>query len=263
MTILDKIIKTKHEDVALAKLLYPIKELEKTAIFNRSPYSISQSISLKKEPAIISEFKRKSPSKPIINLHATNAIVVEYEKAGASAVSILTDKDYFGGSNDDVISIREKVGIPILRKEFIVDEYQIIEAKSIGADFILLIAEVLTKQEIISFTDLAHSLGMEVLMEMHDEIQIDKLFHKINLVGINNRNLKTFETSIENSFRILPLLPKEMIKVSESGIYTEDQVLSLYEAGFDAFLIGENFMKQEDPGQALREFRSNLIKQLA
>lgn len=263
MNILDKIVKTKKEDVALAKLLYPIKELEKTEIFSRKTISVSQSIKSKNEPAIIAEFKRKSPSKPSINLQASSEFVIGYENGGACAVSILTDKDYFGGCNEDISTIREKINLPILRKEFIIDEYQIIEAKSIGADFILLIAEILTKEEIISYTEFAQSMNMEVLLELHGEEQLEKIYHKINLLGINNRNLKTFETSIDNSLNIYNKLPAEMIKVSESGIEKEEQVIVLFECGYHAFLIGEGFMKNDQPGMTLKNFRSNLNKQLA
>ncbi len=206
---------------------------------------------------IIAEFKRRSPSKGWIKEGAAaDVIPPAYAAAGASALSILTDTEFFGGSLDDLIAARPLVDIPIIRKEFIVDEYQLYQAKLVGADAVLLIAAALSVEECATLTDKAHELGLEVLLELHAEEELRYITPQVDMVGINNRNLGTFHTDVANSYRLAELLPSDMVKVSESGISDPQMVRELREAGFRGFLIGENFMRTEQPGESLREFIS-------
>lgn len=261
MTILDEIIARKKIDVAQAKLNVSHKELEFSPYFSRTCYSAKASICNPHKSGIIAEHKRKSPSKGIINPNCTVIDVVEgYEQAGASCISILTDEPYFGGTNTDLLIARNRVKIPLLRKEFIIDEYQIIEAKSIGADFILLIAACLSKHEVQSFTTLAKSLGLEILLEVHTKEELDVYCPQIDLVGVNNRNLKDFTVDISRSIELFPYMPPQTIKISESGLYTVQDIQTLKQAGFQGFLMGENFMKEDNPGQACNDFCNKLQK---
>lgn len=259
MTILDKIIEYKREEVRQLAKRVPIKVLEDSSFFQSDGFSLKQQIQQKDKSGIIAEFKRQSPSKGIIN---ETAIVTEtakgYLDSGASGVSILTDAKSFGGKNEDVIAAKKMELGPILRKDFTISEYQIIEAKSIGADAILLIAAVLSKREIQQFTSLAHSLGLEVLLEVHRQEELNKYIPEINLVGINNRDLKTFKVDFENSIRLAEQLPKETIKIAESGISDFKNIIELKKHGFEGFLIGENFMKTSNPAQACKEFIENI-----
>jgi indole-3-glycerol phosphate synthase len=208
---------------------------------------------------IIAEFKRKSPSKGWINASADPiAVTGSYQAAGASGISILTDESFFGGNNMDLVHSRPHLDIPILRKEFIVDPFQIHESKSLGADIILLIAACLTKEEVAHFSGLAHDIGLEVLLELHDEDELEHVCDDVDFVGINNRSLKTFEVNIERSLRMADSLPADKIKIAESGIEKSEQVRIFRENGYKGFLIGESFMKYEDPGKALKEFVENV-----
>ena len=203
----------------------------------------------------------QSPSKGIINETAlVENVTTGYSNAGASALSVLTDTNFFGGTNEDVLATRQVNTIPILRKDFTIDEHQIIEAKSIGANAILLIAAILTKVEIKEFTELAHSIGLEVLLEIHTNEELDKYIPEISIVGINNRNLKTFEVDFENSIRLAKSLPAGTVKIAESGISDYKNINYLKAHGFDGFLIGENFMKTENPGLACNEFINKINK---
>lgn len=261
MTILDTIIALKKIEVVKSKRDNSIKTLENSASFSAPKISLNEFILNKNRSGIIAEFKRKSPSKGIINDTAlVTDVTTGYNNAGASALSVLTDTQFFGGYNDDVITARKVNNIPILRKDFTVDEYQIIEAKSIGANAILLIASVLTKAEIKTFTTLAHSIGLEVLLEIHTEQELEKYNPDISLVGINNRNLNTFEVDFENAIRLAEALPKQTVKIAESGISDYKNIDYLKTHGFDGFLIGENFMKTENPGQACKKFIENINK---
>ena len=218
--------------------------------------------SLQKVPiGIIAEHKRKSPSKSIINdKTALPEVVKGYEIAGASAISVLTDTFFFGGSLDDLLLARKTVSLPILRKEFIVDPYQIFEAKAYGADAILLIAASLSKQEISAFSILAKELHLEVLVEIHGEEELEKALHpSVDMIGVNNRNLKTFEVSIENSIQLSEKIPPAFLKISESGINSPQNVKQLLAYGFEAFLIGTHFMKSAHPGNALQSFISEIV----
>ncbi len=255
MHILDTIVKRKQEEVAISKSKVKEHNLLNSAMFERKCYSLSQYITNPALSGIIAEFKRKSPSKPNINLHADiQKITSGYVTAGASALSVLTDVDFFGGSNADLQQAKEINHIPILRKDFVIDSYQILEAKSLGADAILLIAEILTKSEIDELSKVATECGLEVLMEIHTEDQIKKYHERIKSIGVNNRNLKTFTTDVRYSIDIFPQLPSEVIKISESGIDDPNTVVNLKRLGYNGFLIGECFMKTEDPGSTLIDF---------
>ena len=181
-----------------------------------------------------------------------------YEKYGASGISVLTDSDFFGGNFEDILKIRNEIQIPILRKDFMVDEYQFYEAKSIGADVILLIAACLSRVQVQEFTELSHELGLEVLLEIHTEEELKYFNENIDLVGINNRNLKDFKVDLQHSVDLKNLLPAETLSIAESGIYSFDDFKFLTNKGFDGFLMGEYFMKNENPGKKFEEFVSNL-----
>jgi indole-3-glycerol phosphate synthase len=260
MNILDQIIEHKKKEVEERKSLYPVKLLEQSIYFSTPPVSMKKYILREDLTGIIAEFKRKSPSKGIINAHASvERTSIGYMQAGASALSVLTDKQFFGGGNDDLTTARKFNFCPIIRKDFTIDEYQIIEAKSIGADAILLIAAVLEPQRSKALTSFAHSLGLEVLLEVHDEDELKKnLDIGADMIGVNNRNLKTFEVSIDVSKRLAPMIPKGAVGVSESGISSPATIVELRGYGYKGFLMGENFMKHNRPDKAAMEFVSEL-----
>lgn len=254
MNILDKIIADKFKEVELKKSLIPVSQLENSVLFNRKCISLAEN--LKKGSGIIAEHKRRSPSKDVINQSLNiQDVVMGYEEAEVSGISVLTDGKYFGGSLEDLLYARASVKIPILRKEFMIDEYQVTEAKAYGADVILLIAAVLTEKQLIYLADSAKNLGMDVLLEIHNEEELQKSL-KVNadMIGVNNRNLKTFEVSIDNSKKLAQLIPNEFVKVSESGISNASAIADLKNYGYEGFLIGENFMKTNDPGAAAKKF---------
>lgn len=253
MTILDKIISRKKEEIADAKSNISLDELKDKKYFHRETFSLKESI--KNRSGIIAEFKRQSPSKGIINAIAKPLEVVSaYEKFGASGISILTDRDFFGGHFYDVLSVRDELKTPILRKDFMIDEYQFYEAKAIGADAVLLIASCLSSAQVQEFTELAHELNLEVLLEIHTEDELKHCNKTIDLVGINNRNLKDFKVDLQHSVNLKNMLPKEHLSIAESGIYSLENFKFLKEKGFDAFLMGEYFMKNENPAKAFEEF---------
>lgn len=258
MNILDKIVFDKRLEVDAKKEISPIDFLQKSPMFIGKTESLTASI--KSGCGIIAEFKRRSPSKQVINHNSTVIDVVKgYENAGVSGISVLADTKYFGGSIDDLLQARNAVNIPILRKEFIIDPYQIYEAKAFGADVILLIAAILNEDEIIQFSSLANKLGLEVLLEIHNEQELRKSdLTYVHMVGVNNRNLKTFEVSLETSKTLSKLIPDDKIKISESGISSHKAISELKQYGFQGFLIGENFMKTENPGFTCRDFVSKL-----
>jgi indole-3-glycerol phosphate synthase len=249
--ILKEIIDHKRTEVNERKALYPIKLLEQSIFFKSPGVSLKRYLLREDKAGIIAEIKRKSPSKGIINNYINiEKVAVGYMQAGASALSVLTDTKFFGGKNEDLTTARKFNYCPILRKDFIVDEYQIIEAKSIGADAILLLGNVLTKEEIKQFTLTAHALGLEVLLELRDEKEIDSINEHIELVGINNRNLVDFKVDLEQSFKLAKLLPSQVIKIAESGIDSAKTIIELKTAGFRGFLIGETFMRSSRPEEA-------------
>ena len=253
MNILDTIIENKKKEIAKAKSNISVQQLQDAEFFGRETFSLKHT--LKSKSGIIAEFKRKSPSKGIINDTKTPLEVVsEYEKFGASAVSILTDSEFFGGRFEDITSVRKQLNIPILRKDFMVDEYQFYEAKSIGADIILLIAACLSPTQVSEFTDLAHQLHLEVLLEIHTEEELKHINKNVDFVGINNRNLKDFKVDLQHSVDLKNQLPNGIYSIAESGIYSEKDFKFLKEKGFDGFLMGEYFMK----GNKIQDFIANV-----
>ena len=259
MNILEKIVATKKQEIAFSKSKNPISNLEKSDFFDRQTVSLKSNILKPESTGIIAEFKRKSPSKGIINDSANvEDVVRQYEMAGVAGASVLTDNEYFGGSYEDLISARNKVAIPLLRKDFMVDDYQFFEAKSWGADVILLIASILSPKEVLHFTNLAKSLGLEVLLELHDESELDHVNELVDMVGINNRNLKTFEVDIDQSIRMANKLGSQFVKIAESGISNINTLKQFRESGFNGFLIGEQFMKTNNPGLACENFIAEL-----
>jgi indole-3-glycerol phosphate synthase len=260
MNILDQIIEKKHKEVSESKSLYPVKLLEQSIFFSSPTVSLKKYVQRPDKTGIIAEFKRKSPSKGIINAHASvERTTIGYMQAGASALSVLTDKHFFGGSNEDLKTVRKYNFCPVLRKDFTIDEYQIIEARSIGADAILLIAAVLEPDKLKALTKFAHSLGLEVLLEVHDENELQRNIDAgADLIGINNRNLKTFEVSLETSKLLSALIPKGVVSVSESGISTPEAIIELRKFGYQGFLIGENFMRHGRPEEEAKLFMDEL-----
>lgn len=259
MNILDKIIFDKKREVELKKSLIPVSQLENSILFGSRTISLSK-ILRSSQTGIIAEHKRRSPSKAEINYNFTVEEVVKgYESAGVCGISVLTDGKYFGGSLDDLLLARASVNVPLLRKEFVVDEYQILEAKAHGADLILLIAAVLTREEIKQLSEFAESLGLEVLLEVHDLEELQKsIMPSLNMIGVNNRNLKTFEVSLDFSKQLADQIPNEFVKVSESGISSIEAINELKPYGYKGFLIGENFMKTDNAGESAREFIKKL-----
>lgn len=259
MNILDKIIADKRKEVELKKSIISHSQLEKAFLFERKTNSLSEKLKNSKN-GIIAEYKRRSPSKSIINNDLNAGDVAKgYEKVGVCGMSVLTDLKYFGGSLEDLILARASCDLPLLRKEFIVDEFQISEAKSFGADVILLIAAVLTRQEIKNFSEFAKKLNLEILLEVHNREELEKsIMPSLDMIGVNNRNLKTFEVSLNISKELSEFIPDEFIKVSESGIIDFNSIQELQQFGFQGFLIGENFMKTKDAGKAAQEFIQNL-----
>lgn len=261
MTILDKIIAFKKTEIAKIKAEVHIKKLVESPNFGREVFSLRKSLLEVGSTGIIAEFKRQSPSKGIINDTATIADVTNgYLDANVAAQSILTDTSFFGGSMADLMEARViNQQKPILRKDFIVDGFQIVEAKAIGADVILLIASCLTKTELKNYGQLAVDLGLEVLYEVHTQEDLDKINDLDNkIIGINNRNLNTFEVDLENSIKLVNQIPDSSLKISESGISDPKIIMGLKEFGFQGFLIGESFMKTENPGEACQEFISQI-----
>lgn len=256
MTILDKIIAFKKKEVAKIKAEVPVKNLVSSPNFDRDCISLRKSLLAPYSTGIIAEFKRQSPSKGIINDKvAIEEVTQGYLDADVAAQSILTDTSFFGGTMVDLMQARTiNSTVPILRKDFIVDGFQIVEAKAIGADVILLIASCLTKEQIKQFGHLAGELGMEVLYEVHTQEDLDKIDLSNKIIGINNRNLKTFEVDLEHSIALANQIPEDCVRVSESGISDPRIITGLKEYGFKGFLIGENFMKEENPGVACQEF---------
>ena len=261
MTILDKIIAFKKTEIAKIKAEVHIKKLVESPNFGREVFSLKKTLLEVGSTGIIAEFKRQSPSKGIINDTATIADVTNgYLDANVAAQSILTDTSFFGGSMADLMEARViNQQKPILRKDFIVDGFQIVEAKAIGADVILLIAACLTSEELKNYGNLATDLGLEVLYEVHTQEDLDKINDLDNkIIGINNRNLNTFEVDLENSIKLSNQIPDSSLKISESGISDPKIIMGLKEYGFQGFLIGETFMKQENPGEACLEFISQI-----
>lgn len=258
MNILDKIIDFKRTEVAASKSRVSASQLERSPLFSRQVISLRDVLQHPDSTGIIAEFKRRSPSKGAINMKADVVkVTTAYTAHGAAALSVLTDTEFFGGISDDLTAARVN-SIPILRKDFIIDEYQLLEARSMGADVILLIAACLTPAEVKRLAAFAKSLHLEVLLEIHHEGELGHICEDCDVVGVNNRDLKSFTVDISRSLELSLRIPADKIKISESGITDTGTIQTLRSAGFKGFLIGENFMKQEDPAIAFASFVKHL-----
>lgn len=259
MTILDEILNYKTKIIARDRALMSIDKLTTLPLFERKCLSLKEALE-HSASGIIAEFKRKSPSKGWIHPDAGAAVVCSaYESSGASGISVLTDEDFFGGTTQDLSLVREGVQLPLLRKDFILDEYQLYQSKALGADLILLIAAALTPARTRSLAAKARQLGLEVLLEIHSLNELDHINEHIDILGVNNRRLQSFETDLQLSFELAGYLPEQVLKISESGLSAPADVLALRQVGYKGFLMGEAFMKTADPGKALSDF----IKQLS
>ncbi len=261
MTILDKIVSQKKAVVAQAKQQVSIAQLEASELFGRLAYSFRDFLLDPARTGIIAEFKRRSPSKGIINDRVTvEDVTTGYAAAGASAISVLTDTEFFMGTSADLIAARRVNNIPLLRKDFMIDEYQVLEAKALGADIILLIAAILTPAQIQTLASLAKGLGLNVLLEVHNLEELKRSLNpNVDAIGVNNRNLADFSVAVETSFKLAEQIPAQFLKVSESAISSPSVIKQLREAGFNGFLIGETFMRSDDPGKAMMEFVKDLL----
>lgn len=260
MNILDKIISHKRIEVEKQKIIFPVQQLEKRQLYQRECLSLKHSLSKENNTGIIAEFKRRSPSKGMIHEGAdVEAITRGYVRHGAAALSVLTDSNFFGGAERDLLQARINE-VPILRKDFIIDEYQVIETKAMGADIMLLIASCLTKEEVRRLATLAKHTGLEVLLELHTEEEMQHICDEVDFVGINNRDLKTFKVDIERSIKMRNQIRGEKPLIAESGITNGDTIFQLRSNGFSGFLIGETFMKEKDPVVAFRQFVDSIPK---
>lgn len=259
MSILDQIVADKRKEVDLKKSLIPTSQLERSILMDRATISLAEALR-NSTTGVIAEHKRRSPSKSVINQSlSVQEVARGYETAGVCGMSVLTDGKYFGGSLDDLLLARASASIPLLRKEFIIDEYQLLEARAHGADVILLIAAILTKDQIKTLSETAKRLDLDVLLEVHNEEELHKsIMPSLDMLGVNNRNLKTFEVSLETSKKLSTKIPDDFVKVSESGISSVDAINDLRHYGFEGFLIGENFMKTDNPGEHATAFIKNL-----
>ncbi|HEY5461705.1 MAG TPA: indole-3-glycerol phosphate synthase TrpC [Hanamia sp.] len=261
MNILDTIIAKKKIEVEERKRNKGIAGLERMPFFKNKTFSLKDFLLRKDKTGIIAEFKRKSPSKGIINnCSFADEVAKEYVKYGASAVSILTDEEFFGGSLKDLQGVRNN-DIPILRKDFIIDEYQVIESKAYGADIILLIAACLEINEVKKLSAFAKEIDLNVLLEIHNEHELEHICDEVDVVGINNRDLKSFKVDLNHSIDLCKKIPSGKIKISESGIDDVTTIHHLKQNGFSGFLVGEKFMKEKDPGKAFHEFAEALNSQ--
>ena len=256
--ILEEIVAVKERQVELERSETSVSDLEQQPFFSRPTFSLCASLLDDNRNGIIAEFKRKSPSKGIINDKAVVADVTKaYAINGASGLSVLTDKAFFGGSADDLKKARVN-DIPLLRKDFIVDEYQLVQSKAMGADVILLIAACLSPSRVKRFAAFAKRLGLETLLEIHNESELDHICDEVDLVGVNNRDLKTFKVDVNISLELINKIPTNKIAIAESGISDVETIVTLKQAGFRGFLIGETFMKEADPGKAFERFAIGL-----
>jgi len=259
VTFLEKIAESKRKEVALLKRRFSVKDFEESPLFGRKAISLAGRLRDPAGTGIIAEFKRCSPSRGVINDSADLLkVTTGYCNAGAAGISILTEKKFFGGKADDLYKVRSSINIPILRKDFILDEIQIYESKCLGADVILLIAALTGKEELVQFSKLANSLGMEVLLEIHSMDELDTINEFVNIVGVNNRDLHSMKTDIITSLMLAGKIPDGFVKISESGISSPEVITELKKAGYDGFLIGEYFMSKPDPVSTFREFVSSL-----
>lgn len=253
--ILQEIVATKRAEIDRRKRETDLQALYRQAETPRTTRHSLREALRSSSTGIISEFKRRSPSKGWINREAdVQSVVRAYQQAGATALSVLTDTPYFGGTDDDLRAARQACSLPILRKDFTIDEFQLVESRVLGADAVLLIAAALTREQCHRFAEIAHQLELEVLLEIHDQSELDYYSEYVDVLGVNNRNLGSFHTDVANSFRLIEQMPQEATPISESGISNPDTVKELRTIGFKGFLIGENFMKTEAPGDSLKSF---------
>ncbi len=261
MSILERIIADKIKEIELKKSIIPIGQLEQSILFERPKNSLKKRLSESKS-GIIAEHKRRSPSKAVINQSLNIQDVAKgYETAGVCGMSVLTDTKYFGGNIEDLLLARGSCQLPLLRKDFIIDAYQIFEAKAYGADVILLIAAALSRKEILNLSTMAKQLNLEILLEVHNEEELQKaLMPSLDMIGVNNRNLKTFEVDLKHSMELSSKIPEDFVKVSESGISSTKAIKTLQPFGYQGFLIGENFMKTNSPGESASEFIKKLSR---
>jgi indole-3-glycerol phosphate synthase len=260
MNILEQIIATKKKEIDELKARTPVQRLEKSKYFQRGTYVMSDFILSKSKTGIIAEFKRKSPSRGVMNDHSTvEEVTTGYFRSGASGLSVLTDSTFFGGSSSDLMRTRELNPIPILRKDFIIDEYQVIETRAMGADVVLIIAAALSKEKAKSLSRLARSNNLQVLLEVHHLSELSHLNEYVDMIGVNNRDLGTGIVDIETSVRTAEDLPKGFVKISESGISTPLIFNRLRKCGFQGFLMGERFMREPDPAVAFSEFVNQIL----
>ena len=258
--ILDEIIRKTRDDLEKRKIEYPMEWLGRSLAFNPfMPKDVQSALRATEENPyrIIAEVKKASPSKGIIRKDFDPMVIAQaYEKGGADSLSILTEPHFFQGDKEYLGMVRRYVNIPLLRKDFIVDKYQLVEALAFGADYVLLIAKALSRKELKELLAYTHHLGMEVLVEIHDKTDLVKaIFAGANIIGINHRNLETFQMDMKLSQKLIPLIPNGKIIVAESGITDHETVVELSKAGADAFLVGEHFMRQDDITGALRQLK--------
>jgi indole-3-glycerol phosphate synthase len=260
MSILTRIIETKKKEVSQQKERVPVGSLEKYPLFNRKCNSLKTALQQENSSGIIAEFKQKSPSKGDINFRVkVEEVTKSYVEAGAAGLSVLTDFEFFGGTLANLTKAREaNPETPILRKDFIIDTYQVMEAKAFGADVILLIAACLEKDQAEVLAKKAKSLGMEVLMEVHNAEELEKINDFVDIVGVNNRDLKTFKVDVETSVQLADHIPYRFLKISESGISEAETIRYLKKHGFQGFLIGETFMRTDNPGEACKKLIAEL-----
>jgi indole-3-glycerol phosphate synthase len=259
MNILGEIIAAKKKEAELSAKKIPVELLRKKEYFTRSTLSLSDYLLDSNKTGIIAEFKRKSPSGGILNATAAvTEVTGGYSRSGASALSVLTDTEYFGGSDSDLSVARACNNLPVLRKDFVISEYQVFESKAIGADAILLIATVLESTRLRDLARLAQSLGLEVLMEVHTEEELDKVNGYVDVIGVNNRNLDTLVVDINTSLRLADKIPDDFVKISESGITSPEAIILLRDAGYQGFLIGGRFMASPDPVKAFEGFVNSI-----
>ena len=259
MNILDKIVAQKKIEVEQQKEFRSIEKLKTYEFFDKEVPSLKAFLQDENHNGIISEYKRKSPSKGLINgMSLVEDVVPLYEKAGVSGISVLTDSEFFGGNKSDLIAARKVTTVPILRKDFMISPYQVYEAKAIGGSAILLIAAILSYDEANELSKLAKDLGLDILMEVHSKEELDIVNPLVDVVGVNNRNLKTFEVSLQQSIDLAKEMPGDVVKISESGIYAPEDIFLLREHGFQGFLIGENFMRTKNPGEACMQFSESI-----
>ena len=261
MNILEKIVLTKRGEIEEGKKVTAMERFSSEGPYwNQPSRSLVRNLQAEDATGIIGEFKRKSPSKGWFQTEQfpVSPVVDAYNRFGASGISVLTDGPFFGGSINDLVQAKEIAKVPVLRKDFMIDEWQVAQAKAFGADVILLIAACLGTQEVISLARFAKSIGLEVLLEIHNEDELGHICDEIDLVGVNNRNLKTFEVDIRTSLRLIESIPSSKLAISESGISSVDAINTLRKAGYKGFLVGENFMKEDDPGKAFGAFTGML-----